>query len=71
MPEVITSGRNGILVPPRSSEALAKEINGLLEDRRARKRIGANARHTVVSKFDWNRNARKMADLYEEVVENT
>lgn len=69
IPELITSGLNGILVPPRSSEALAKEINGLLDSRFLRRLIGSNARDTVVSRFDWNLNARRMAKLYEEVAE--
>ncbi|MGA2973261.1 MAG: glycosyltransferase family 4 protein [Candidatus Bathyarchaeia archaeon] len=69
IPEVIASGHNGILVPPRSSEALANAINGLLENPRLRKLIGANARDTVVSKFDWNVNARKIASLYGEVIQ--
>ena len=70
IPEVITSGHNGILVPPKSSEALANAINGLLENPSLRKLIGANARDTVVNKFDWNVNAGKIASLYEEVIQN-
>ena len=71
IPEVITSGLNGILIPPRSSEALSSAINDLLESRYLRRLIGANARHNAVSRFDWNLNARKIADLYEELVENS
>ncbi len=70
IPEVITSGENGILVPPRSTEALANAINGLLDDRNLMKRIGTRARKSVESQFDWDVNARKVASFYGELVQN-
>lgn len=70
IPEVIMSGDNGILVPPRSEEALANAINGLLQNRRLMKRIGTRGRKSVESKFDWDANARKIASLYEELIRN-
>lgn len=69
IPEVIVSGDNGILVPPRSKEALANAINDLLQNRRLMKRMGSRARKSVESKFDWEVNARKIARLYEELVQ--
>jgi len=71
IPEVITSGYNGILVQPRSGEALANAINGLLQNRDLMKRMGRRARKSVAGKFDWDVNARKIAGLYEELIQNS
>jgi glycosyltransferase involved in cell wall biosynthesis len=71
IPEIINSGDNGILVPPRSEEALANAINGLLDNRSLMRRMGTRARESVEGKFDWDVNARKVASLYEELIQNS
>ena len=71
IPEIINSGDNGILVPPRSEEALANAINGLLDNRSLMRRMGTRARESVEGKFDWEVNARKVASLYEELIQNS
>ena len=71
IPEVVTSGYNGILVQPRSEKALANAINSLLQDRDLMKRMGRRARKCVASKFDWDVNARKIASLYQELIQNS
>lgn len=68
IPEVITSGYDGVLVPPKSSEALSKAIIDLLQDPDLREEMGERARESVVSKFDWGANARKTLSVYEEIV---
>jgi glycosyltransferase involved in cell wall biosynthesis len=68
IPEAITSGRDGILVPPRSSDALVETISSLLESPKRRYRIGQSARETIVERFDWTVNANRTALFYEEVL---
>jgi len=68
IPEVITSHHNGILVKPKSSEALAEAISDLLKDPERRAQIGQRARQTVLERFDWTANAWRTAGLYEEVI---
>ena len=69
IPEAITSEKNGILVPPKSVDALVEAINRLLDDWELGERLGANARKSVLGKFDWDVNARKVAKVYAELVE--
>jgi glycosyltransferase involved in cell wall biosynthesis len=70
IPEAITSGQNGLLVPPRSSEALAGAINYLLDRPNVRAQIGREARKTTERKFDSNVNAKKVAEAYEEILQS-
>jgi glycosyltransferase involved in cell wall biosynthesis len=68
IPEAITSTEDGILVPPKSSEALSKAISDLLQAPEQRQEIGRKARQTVVQKFDCALSAQRMAAFYEEVL---
>ena len=68
IPEVITSERSAILVPPGSSEALGDAICSLLRDPERRMEIGRRARQTVVDRYDWSHNAKKTFMFYEEIL---
>lgn len=52
--DLITSGENGILVPPRSPEKLANTISMLLDDDKLRKDLGNNARKKIEENFSSN-----------------
>jgi len=53
IPEWITDGENGVLVPPRDPEALAESITRLVDAPDLRNALGADARKTVVEAADW------------------
>jgi len=69
IPELIQSGVNGILVPPRDPHALAHGIAGLLEDGSLRRELGRRARQTVLDGFTWDTIAMRTAAVYERVLE--
>jgi glycosyltransferase involved in cell wall biosynthesis len=69
IPEAITSQQNGILVPPRSVEALSEAISDLLGDPELRAHIGRRARQTVLERFDWTINSGKIVAVYEEALD--
>ena len=68
IPEAITSQRDGVLVPPGSSEALATAVCDLLQDPDRRAQIGSRARQTVLDRFDWTLSAQRTATLYQQLV---
>ena len=55
IPEIITHGKNGILVNPDDSEALAREIMNLLENSIFGMKLGENLKRDVMSKFTFER----------------
>ena len=67
LPEVITDGVDGLLVPPEDPAALAAAIGRLLLDEAARRRLGEAARARVLSSFSRRIVAARMAGLYEEI----
>lgn len=64
IPEAITSGKNGLLVPAGDPEALADAVSTLLLDRSRRARLGAAARRTVKERFTWAEAADETVATY-------
>lgn len=62
--EVVEHGVNGLLVPVRDSQSLAKAIAHLLEDDLSRREMGRRGREKTVREFDASHVARQYLDLY-------
>jgi glycosyltransferase involved in cell wall biosynthesis len=52
VPEIITTGHDGLLVPPCDPESLAAAIARLMDDPELAARLARNARATIVERFD-------------------
>lgn len=63
-PEVVRDGREGLLVPPGNSAALADAIGRLLADAPLRRRLGECARRRVVQDFSMAKCANAVLGLY-------
>jgi glycosyltransferase involved in cell wall biosynthesis len=50
--EVIDTGINGVLASPQDPREWARAITALLDDRERAETLGANARRTVLDRFD-------------------
>lgn len=68
VPEAITDGQEGCLVPPGDPVALAGVITRLLADPGARTPVGAAAARHVAGKFAMDRAVRRIEALYLEVL---
>jgi len=66
---VVTHGRNGLLVLPRDPKAIANAVLTLLYDENLRRRLGRNARQLMVEKYSWDIITSKIEKVYYEVVE--
>jgi glycosyltransferase involved in cell wall biosynthesis len=62
IPELVTDGVSGLLVPPGDDAALADALASLAADPERRTRLGAAGRETVLRDFDVDRNAAALAD---------
>jgi glycosyltransferase involved in cell wall biosynthesis len=66
LPEVV--GDAGLVVPPRSADALAAAIRQLLHDEQAQQRMGEAGIRRVAERFSWHQAARATLEVYREVL---
>ncbi len=67
LPELVTHGEQGLIVPPGNPSALAAELIRVLQDGSLRERLGEAARARAVQ-FDIRRAVHRMEEVYEELL---
>jgi len=68
IPEALTDGLTGILVPERDPAALARALGVLAVDPAQRERMGAAGREKMVREYDVVRQVAELEDIYDEVL---
>ncbi|MBM2814725.1 MAG: hypothetical protein HW421_1487 [Ignavibacteria bacterium] len=66
--EVIQHLTNGMLCSEQSPEDLAESINYIYKNPDFAETIAANARKTVLDKYDWKLNAQKVIEIYHQII---
>ena len=66
LPEIVTAGETGYIVPPGDPAALREMIDRLLADSAERNRLGANARAVVEERFTWHKTALRCLEIYQK-----
>lgn len=66
--EVISHGKNGLLVPPKCPKALSEGIQELLENKPKREDIGSCGREHVRNNYDWSKIADNAATIYNSII---
>jgi glycosyltransferase involved in cell wall biosynthesis len=69
LPEVVTDGETGLLIPPRDAGALAAALARLLADPAWAQPLGAKARQHVRENYSLDRLGREINEIYGELVE--
>jgi glycosyltransferase involved in cell wall biosynthesis len=67
IPEAVTAGRTGILVPPEDPTALAEAILALGRDRANARRLGSAGRDRVLAEFSMAAMTSRYERLYDDV----
>ena len=67
IPEVVSDGETGLLVPPRDPEAMAAAITRLLSDRSLRERMGAAGLARVRELFSAETMVKNTLDVYQRL----
>jgi glycosyltransferase involved in cell wall biosynthesis len=68
-PEVIESGKSGLLLRDREPQTLAEAVRGLLTDRAAARRLGEAARARVAERFSAERMVEGNLRVYRELMD--
>lgn len=66
IPEVITDGVDGLLVPPGDPQALAAAVTRLLADPVLRRHLGDAGHRTVAERFSIDAQVRRVEAVYDE-----
>jgi glycosyltransferase involved in cell wall biosynthesis len=66
IPELVTDGENGFLVPERDVPALARALELLMQNGDLRISMGRKARERVAREFDSRRTAPQLASVFRE-----
>ena len=66
--EVISHGRNGVLVPPGNVQALAEALRQLLDQPGLRSELARQAREDVVREHSWDVYAGRLEDVYRQAI---
>jgi glycosyltransferase involved in cell wall biosynthesis len=66
IPEVVTNGVDGVLVPPADPDALANAVTELLADPARRRRLGEAGYRTVADRFSIDAQVRRTEQVYDE-----
>ena len=67
--EVLENGKTGLLIPPKSPEALSEAIVNLLSHRDHAYQMGINARRVVEKRFGVDIMVEKVEEVYEELLQ--
>jgi starch synthase len=70
IPEVVTDGETGLLVPAGDPPALARAVNELVADQQRAAEMGRLGRKRAVADFGWDRIAAQTASLYAQLAGN-
>jgi glycosyltransferase involved in cell wall biosynthesis len=68
--EAVRDGLDGLLVLPRSSEALALALRKIINDKKLRRRMGEASRQRAVAAFSLERFAGEIFKFYHEIAES-
>ena len=66
--ELISSGRNGLLVAPKDPPALASAIRSLLDDPDAARQLADQAYIEVTEHFSAEAMCRRVSEIYDELL---
>jgi glycosyltransferase involved in cell wall biosynthesis len=70
IPEMVEDQINGILVPPRDIETLAKASIRMLSNRNEAQQMGDKGRMIAATKFDIQKQAHQLGVVYRELLES-
>ena len=69
LPEVVSNGRTGIVVPCENPQALGEALAKLCLNPELRRKYGNAGRQYVAEQFDWSENVSHMEEVYLRVLQ--
>lgn len=70
VPDMIADGVDGFIIEEKNAGQIAEKVLVLIEDEMLCKKFGENARKKIEEKFDWDLIAKRILNVYGEVIRN-
>ena len=68
--EIIIDGKNGVIIPPRDSEALYRAMRAFVTDKERTSEMAGNARSLIASRYEQTYVRRCLKDFYRQILPN-
>ena len=68
--EIIIDGKNGVIIPPRNSEALYRAMRAFVTDKERTREMAGNARPLISSRYEQTYVRRCLKDFYRQILPN-
>jgi glycosyltransferase involved in cell wall biosynthesis len=69
MPDVVSDGVNGLLIPPADAHAIEQAVLQLANSPELRRQLGLAAQHSM-SGYTWERSAQALEQLFRHVIDS-
>ena len=69
--EIITSGKNGLIIPPGDDVILAQHLSELIHDRQLLRRMSLEARQHYQAQPTWNTSMDRIREFLHSLIEST
>lgn len=66
--DIVTDGREALLIPPRSIQAIVQAIETLMDDPKLCCEISSRGQQLIRSRFTWDKNAYSTIELYNHLL---
>ncbi|MCR4762353.1 MAG: glycosyltransferase family 4 protein [Lachnospiraceae bacterium] len=70
IPQIITDGESGLLIPPRDENAISGSLIRLLGDESLRRRLGTEGACVIRADFDAAAGLNRLLDIYRELTDS-
>lgn len=70
IPEIVTDGVDGILIPPANSDAIAEAVADLINQPEKLKSLANSGKQKVIERFEFEDMTRKYEAVYEDLIKN-
>lgn len=67
IPQIVTNGQDGVLIPAKDVQALTESICELLDNAETKKRLGMNARTRISQSYDMHQRVDELVAIYKRM----